>query len=60
MTTATVAGLLLIVVAIAFNAAFALLAARFDYPDVLRASASSPSSRAGSTSCPAPPTTARS
>jgi hypothetical protein len=36
MTTATVAGLLLIVVAIAFNAAFALLAARFDYPDILR------------------------
>jgi hypothetical protein len=36
MTTATVAGLLLIVVSVAFNAAFALLAARFDYPDVLR------------------------
>lgn len=36
MTTATVAGLLLIVVAVAFNAAFALLAARFDYPDILR------------------------
>src|SRR3954453_21436374 len=36
MTTATVAGLLMIVVAFAFNAAFALLAARFDYPDVLR------------------------
>jgi len=36
MTTATVAGLLMIVVAIAFNAAFALLAARFDYPDILR------------------------
>jgi hypothetical protein len=36
MSTATVAGLLLIVVAVAFNAAFAALAARFDYPDVLR------------------------
>jgi hypothetical protein len=36
MTTATVAGLLLIAVPIAFNAAFALLAARFDYPDILR------------------------
>ena len=36
MSTATVAGLLLIVVSIAFNAAFALLAARFDYPDILR------------------------
>ena len=36
MTTATVAGLLMIVVAIAFNAAFGLLAARFDYPDILR------------------------
>ena len=30
------AGLLLIVVPLAFNAAFAALAARFDYPDVLR------------------------
>jgi hypothetical protein len=36
MTTPTVAGLLMIVVAFAFNAAFALLAARFDYPDILR------------------------
>jgi hypothetical protein len=36
MSTATVAGLLLIGVSIAFNAAFALLAARFDYPDILR------------------------
>src|SRR3954452_1827330 len=36
MTTASVAGLLLIVVSIAFNAAFAMLAARFDYPDILR------------------------
>lgn len=36
MSTATVAGLLLIAVSIAFNSAFALLAARFDYPDVLR------------------------
>jgi hypothetical protein len=36
MSAATVAGLLLIVVPLAFNAAFALLAARFDYPDVLR------------------------
>jgi hypothetical protein len=36
MSTATVAGLLLIAVSIAFNTAFALLAARFDYPDILR------------------------
>jgi hypothetical protein len=36
MSVATVAGLLLIVVPIAFNAAFALLATRFDYPDILR------------------------
>jgi hypothetical protein len=36
MSTATVAGLLLIIVAIGFNAAFAMLAARFDYPDILR------------------------
>jgi hypothetical protein len=36
MTTASVAGLLMIVVALAFNAAFALLAARFDYPEILR------------------------
>jgi Domain of unknown function (DUF4386) len=32
----TAAGLLLIVVPLAFNAAFGLLAARFDYPDILR------------------------
>ena len=36
MTAATVAGVLLIALPLAFNAAFALLAARFDYPDVLR------------------------
>ena len=36
MSTATVAGLLLIVVSIAFNSVFALLAARFEYPDILR------------------------
>jgi Domain of unknown function (DUF4386) len=36
LSTATVAGLLLIVVPLSFNAAFALLAARFDYPDILR------------------------
>jgi hypothetical protein len=36
MDAATAAGLLLIAVPLAFNAAFALLAARFDYPDVLR------------------------
>ena len=36
MTTATIAGALLVVVPIGFNVAFALLAARFDYPDVLR------------------------
>jgi len=36
VSAATVAGLLLIAVPLAFNAAFAGLAARFDYPDVLR------------------------
>jgi hypothetical protein len=36
MSVVTVAGLLLIAVPLAFNAAFALLAARFDYPDILR------------------------
>jgi uncharacterized protein DUF4386 len=36
MTTTSVAGILLIVVPIGFNVAFSLLAARFDYPDVLR------------------------
>src|SRR5215210_7152308 len=36
MTVTTIAGVLLIALPLAFNAAFALLAARFDYPDVLR------------------------
>src|SRR4051794_34553334 len=36
MSTATVAALLLIVVPLAFNGAVAVLAARFDYPDILR------------------------
>jgi hypothetical protein len=36
MSAVTVAGLLLLVVPLGFNAAFALLAARFDYPDILR------------------------
>jgi hypothetical protein len=36
MSAGTVAGVLLIGVPLAFNAAFALLAARFDYPDILR------------------------
>ncbi len=36
VSTATLAGIFLIAVPIAFNAAFALLAARFDYPDILR------------------------
>jgi hypothetical protein len=36
VSTATAAGLLLIVVPVGFNVAFAMLAARFDYPDVLR------------------------
>ena len=36
MSTATVAGLFLIAMPLAFNASFALLAARFDYPDILR------------------------
>jgi len=36
MIVQSVAGVLLIAVPLAFNAAFALLARRFDYPDVLR------------------------
>ena len=36
MSTATIAGVLLVAVPLAFNVAFGLLAARFDYPDVLR------------------------
>jgi hypothetical protein len=36
VSATTIAGLLLIAVPLAFNAALALLAARFDYPDVLR------------------------
>jgi hypothetical protein len=36
VSTATFTGLLLIALPIAFNLAFGLLAARFDYPDVLR------------------------
>jgi len=36
MGTATFAGLLLIVIPVAFNVAFGMLAARFDYPDILR------------------------
>jgi hypothetical protein len=36
MSVTTVAGVLLIALPLAFNAAFGLLAARFDYPDVLR------------------------
>ena len=36
MSTATTAGVLLVILPVAFNAAFAGLAARFDYPDILR------------------------
>ena len=36
MKPAAVAGILLIVLPLAFNAAFAALAAKFDYPDILR------------------------
>src|SRR4051812_3936933 len=36
MTTAAVAGVLLIAVPLGFNVAFTLLAGRFDYPDILR------------------------
>jgi uncharacterized protein DUF4386 len=36
MSSARLAGLLLILVVVAFNALFALLASRFDYPDILR------------------------
>jgi hypothetical protein len=36
MSVVALAGIFLIVMPLAFNAAFALLAARFDYPDILR------------------------
>jgi hypothetical protein len=36
VSTTTIAGLLLIAVPLAFNAMFGVLAARFDYPDILR------------------------
>src|SRR5919199_219741 len=36
MSTATLAGLVLVAMPLAFNVAFALLASRFDYPDILR------------------------
>jgi len=36
VSTQTLAGGFLIAVPLGFNAAFALLAARFDYPDILR------------------------
>jgi hypothetical protein len=36
MSTATTAGVLLVILPMAFNGAFAGLAARFDYPDILR------------------------
>jgi hypothetical protein len=36
MSTQTLAGILLIAMPIAFNVSFALLGARFDYPDILR------------------------
>ncbi len=36
MSVATLTGLMLIAVPVAFNVSFALLAARFDYPDILR------------------------
>jgi len=36
LSTQTVAGIVLIAMPIAFNLAFGLLAARFDYPDILR------------------------
>jgi hypothetical protein len=36
VSTTAIAGVLLIAVPLAFNAAFALLATRFDYPDILR------------------------
>ncbi len=36
MSTQTVAGIVLITMPVAFNVSFALLGARFDYPDILR------------------------
>jgi hypothetical protein len=36
MSTTTATGILLLVLPVAFNSAFAMLAVRFDYPDVLR------------------------
>jgi hypothetical protein len=38
MSTSTAAAILLVAVPVAFNVAFGLLAARFDYPDILRRS----------------------
>jgi hypothetical protein len=35
LSSTTLAGLALIALPVAFNASFALLAARFDYPDIL-------------------------
>ena len=36
MSTVTVAGVLLLALPVAFNVAFGVLAATFDYPDILR------------------------
>jgi len=36
VTSASVAGLALLALPVAFNAAFAALASSFDYPDILR------------------------
>ena len=36
MNAAIAAGVMLIILPLAFNAAFAALAAKFDYPDILR------------------------
>ena len=36
MSTITVAGILLLALPVAFNVAFGVLAATFDYPDILR------------------------
>src|SRR3954447_9693165 len=36
MSTSTAAGILLIALPVAFNLAFGVLGARFDYPDILR------------------------
>jgi hypothetical protein len=47
MSAANVTGVLLVALPLAFNASFSLLAARFDYPGVLRRPTSSSAGSGG-------------